>query len=75
VEVPVRPDARRAARVARTLDRALWMRLEVGGGEVTGVLAGVRRRRPVLVEVDGSTALGLMSTGVPTVVRATGAVE
>lgn len=72
VVVDGRPDRAHAARVRRSLDRVLWQRLQVQDGQVRGVVAGTRRRRPVQLTVSGGAALGLLETGVPTVARRVG---
>jgi hypothetical protein len=72
VEVPAWPDAVRADRAARMLDRVLWQRLDVGDGTASAIVVGTRHRRPVNVRVDGSAALGLLEAGVPTLTRRLG---
>lgn len=67
--LPDRPDRAGAARVVAALDRVVWQRLEVEDDTVTGVVIGVRRRRPVELRVDAGTALGLVEAGVPTLGR------
>ncbi|HEU5084758.1 MAG TPA: hypothetical protein VFU14_15555 [Acidimicrobiales bacterium] len=69
IAVAALPDPVHAGRVARTLDRVLWQRLEVSGSGATGVVVGTRHRRPVHLRVAGSVALGLLEAGVPTVTR------
>lgn len=69
IAIAALPDPVHAGRVARTLDRVLWQRLEVSGSGATGVVVGTRHRRPVHVRVAGSIALGLLEAGVPTVTR------
>lgn len=69
LSVPCAPDRGKAARVVAALDRTLWQRLEVSGGTVSGVVVGVRHRRPVDLRVGAATALGLVEAGIPTVAR------
>lgn len=69
IAIAALPDPVHAGRVARTLDRVLWQRLEVCGSGATGIVVGTRHRRPVHVRVGGSAALGLLEAGVPTVTR------
>ena len=57
----------RARRLARTLDRIVWLRIDEDGGH--GTLAGVRRRRPVHLRIGGDVARALAEAGVPTVQR------
>jgi hypothetical protein len=59
--------ARAAAAVRGRFDRVLWQRLEVHDGELHGVVAGTRHRRPRQVHVGTAAALGLLDQGVPTV--------
>ena len=68
VEEP-RPDerVRAAAAVRGHFDRVLWQRIEVRHGELRGVVAGTRHRRPRQVQVGAAAALGLLDQGVPTV--------
>ncbi len=72
IAVAALPDPVHAGRVARTLDRVLWQRLEVSDTGAAGVVVGTRHRRPVHVRVSGSIALGLLEAGVPTVTRRVG---
>lgn len=60
-------------RLLSSLDRVLWQRVDLGAdGPVGAVVAGTRRRRPVIVTVDADTALALVDAGVPTVTRRAG---
>jgi hypothetical protein len=62
-----------AAPQLASLDRVLWLRVEVDEhGVVSGVVAGTRHRRPVTVRVDAATARSLSGSGVPTVTRRVG---
>ena len=67
VDLPTTLADDRARRVARSLDRIVWLRIDDDGCH--GTVAGVRRRRPVHVRVDGEVARALAAAGVPTVPR------
>lgn len=69
VRVGTLPDAARAAAVRRGVDRIVWQQLTAAGTDASGEVYAVTRRRPLRIRVSGSTALGLLESGVPTVVR------
>lgn len=67
------PGSRSGSRPLVSLDRVLWQRVELDDRGPTGAeVAGIRRRRPVSVRVDATTALALAEAGVPTVTRRAG---
>lgn len=68
VAVAASPDPLAADRVMRVFDRVLWQRLDVCDGVIHAVVLGTRHRRPVQLQVAGSSALGLLQAGVPTIV-------
>lgn len=67
VRIDSLPDAGRAEDIGRSVDRIVWQQLDApsGGAEVFAVT----RRRPRRLRIGASAALGLLQSGVPTVVR------
>lgn len=57
------PDAPQADRVARSLDRIVYVRFELDGDRPRAVAVGVRRRRPIELSIGIGAALELLDRG------------
>jgi hypothetical protein len=69
VRIDVAPDPQGARRVQRTLRHCSFVRMSCENGHWTSRVHGFGHHRPAEVRVSTATALGLLSLGLPCVVR------
>jgi hypothetical protein len=69
VRIDVAPDPNGARRVQRTLRQCSFVRMSCENGRWTSRVHGFGHHRPTEVRVSVATALGLLSLGLPCVMR------
>lgn len=69
VRIAVAPDASGARRVQRTLRHCSFVRMSCNDGRWTSQVHGIGHHRPAEIRVSVATALGLLSLGLPCVMR------